>query len=126
MVDGMNPGSMRFLCALALAAATSLNGVHAAEYYEGKSITMIVGNDVGSGYDAYARLLTRHMGKYIPGAPQFVVRNMPGAGSIVAAQHMGNVAPKDGSTIAILFPGALVEPLTGDPAKYRYDPTKFE
>ena len=100
--------------------------VQSAEYYENKTITLIAGNDAGSGYDAYARLAARHMSKYIPGKPAFVVRNMPGAGSVVAAQHMYNVAPKDGTTIAILFPGALLEPLTGDPAKYRYDPTKFE
>lgn len=117
---------MRMTCAaLALCVASSAMA-QGASYFEGKSIAMTVGNDAGSGYDAYARLLARHMGKHIPGAPSFVVRNMPGAGSIVAAQHMFNVAAKDGTAMATLFPGALVEPLTGDPSKYRYDPTKFE
>ena len=98
----------------------------AADFYENKTITIIVGNDAGSGYDSYARVLSRHMGKYIPGKPAIVVQNMPGAGSIKAAQHMYFAAPRDGTSIAILFPGAILEPLTGDAAKYRYDPTKFE
>ena len=113
------------IAAIALCLASGAMA-QTSPYFENKAITVIVGNDAGSGYDAYARLLTRHMGKHIPGNPNFVVRNMPGAGSIVAAQHVFNVAPKDGTLIATLFPGALVEPLTGDPAKYRYDPTKFE
>ena len=125
MGEGMSFKSVNLAVTL-VAASLCMGTAKGSEYYEGKTISVIVGNDAGSGYDAYARLLTRHMGKYIPGAPPFVVRNMPGAGSIVAAQHMSQVAPKDGTAIATLFPGALVEPLTGDPAKYRYDPTKFE
>ena len=66
------------------------------------------------------------MPKHIPGRPNIVVQNMPGAGSITAAQYLYVVAPKDGLAFGILFPGAILEPLTGDPAKYRYDPTKFE
>ncbi len=122
----MKAGILGFTTALALVAGLYTSATDAADYYEGKTINLIVGNDAGSGYDAYARLTARHMSKYIPGKPAFVVRNMPGAGSVVAAQHMYAVAPKDGTSIAILFPGALLEPLTGDPAKFRYDPTRFE
>lgn len=98
----------------------------AQPYYEGKQITVVVGNPAGSGYDAYARLLTRHMGKYLPGNPNFIVQNMPGAGSITAAQYLANIAPKDGTVFGILVPGALFEPLIDEPSKFRYAPGKFE
>jgi tripartite-type tricarboxylate transporter receptor subunit TctC len=97
----------------------------ATPFYEGKTVTVIVGNPAGSGYDAYARLLTRHMGKHLAGAPTFVVQNMPGAGSIIAAQHLANVAPKDGTAFGLVVPGALFDPLIDGPAKYRYAPDAF-
>ena len=95
-------------------------------FYEGKQVTIIVGNPAGSGYDAYARLLARHLGKHLPGEPSFVVQNMPGAGSITAAQFLSNTAPKDGTTFGILVPGAFFEPLIEDAAKFNYAPGKFE
>ena len=113
------------LALAAAAAAVWAAPAPAADYFAGREINLIVGNDPGSGYDSYARLLSRHMGRHIPGAPVFVVRNMPGAGSIIAAQHLANIAPKDGTTFGTLFPGALLEPLTGDATKVRYDPAKF-
>jgi tripartite-type tricarboxylate transporter receptor subunit TctC len=97
----------------------------AADYYQGKTINLVVGNPPGGGYDGYARLLARHMPKHIPGKPTFVVRNMPGAASIIAARYVANTAPKDGTVFGLIFPGALMEPLTGDPKKYKYDPRKF-
>lgn len=112
---------LAFLIGASLATVAS-----AAPFYEGKQIAVFVGSDAGSGYDAYARLLTRHMGQHIPGNPNFVLHNMPGAGSMLAAQHIANLAPKDGSAFGMLFPGAIVEPLTGDASKYRYSPTKLE
>ena len=114
---------MRSLTLLALTLATP---ARAADFYEGKTITLVGGTDAGSGYDSYARVLARHMGKYIPGKPNIVVQNMPGAGSITAAQFLYVVAPKDGTSFGIVFPGAILEPLTGDVTKFRYDPTKFE
>jgi tripartite-type tricarboxylate transporter receptor subunit TctC len=86
----------------ALAAALSVSPVHAdaaADFYKGKTIQMIVGSPAGGGYDIYARLLTRHMSRYIPGNPNFVVQNMPGAGSIKATNYVYNVAPQDGTVI---------------------------
>lgn len=112
------------LVPLALAAPAAAQA--AGNFYEGKIITVVVGNPAGSGYDAYARLLTRHMGKYIPGNPGFIVQNMPGAGSMTAAQHIANVAPKDGTTIGTLVPGAIFEPLIEGEARFRYSPGKFE
>ena len=95
------------------------------DVYQGKTITLFVANTAGSGYDAYGRLLARHMPKYIPGKPSFIVQNMPGAGSIKAAEYTYLIAPKDGTQFTLVMPGALVEPLTGDPTKYRYDQTRF-
>jgi tripartite-type tricarboxylate transporter receptor subunit TctC len=120
----MSPAMLR--CLAIGAALASVAPVQAADFYEGKTINLIVGNDAGSGYDSYGRLLARHMPRHIPGKPNIIVQNMPGAGSITAAQYLYVVAPKDGLAFGILFPGAILEPLTGDPAKYRYDPTKFE
>lgn len=111
-----------------VSAAAAFLSVPAAgqQLYQGKTITLIVGVDAGSGYDAYGRLVARHMGKHIPGKPSFVVQNMPGAASIKASEYMALIAPKDGSTIAIGFPNALFDPLTAEAGKYRYDPTRFD
>ncbi len=71
------------------------------DFYKNKDVEIVVGYGAGGGYDLTARALARHIGKYIPGNPKVIVRNMPGAGSIVAANHVNNVAPKDGSTIGV-------------------------
>ncbi|MBM3607015.1 MAG: hypothetical protein FJX29_00970 [Alphaproteobacteria bacterium] len=84
-----------------------------AEFWKGKSISFIVGYGPGSGYDLYARLLARHYGRLIPGNPQIIVQNMPGAGSIKAANYVFEVAPKDGSTIAMSGRGTPMTPLLG-------------
>jgi tripartite-type tricarboxylate transporter receptor subunit TctC len=70
-----------------------------AQFYRGKIISMVIGYPVGGGYDVYARLLARFMGRHIPGNPTLVPRNMPGAGSLMAANYLGNIAPEDGTTI---------------------------
>ena len=85
-----------------------------AAFYAGKSIRLVVGVDVGSGYDANARLLARHIGKHIPGRPSVVAQNMPGAGSVKAANYVFSVAPKDGSVIGTMSRSVPVEPLLGD------------
>jgi tripartite-type tricarboxylate transporter receptor subunit TctC len=76
-------------------------GQSVADFYKGKDVEIVVGYGAGGGYDLTARAVARHIGKYIPGNPKVIVRNMPGAGSIVAANHVNNVAPKDGSTIGV-------------------------
>src|SRR6266581_2144964 len=68
-----------------------------AEFYRGKTITMVVSSASGGGYDAISRVLANHLGRHIPGNPQVVVRNMTGAGGIVATNHLYNVAAKDGT-----------------------------
>jgi tripartite-type tricarboxylate transporter receptor subunit TctC len=67
-----------------------------ADFYKGKTVRIIVGFSAGGGYDAYSRLIGRHLHKYIPGNPNIVVENMAGAGSMLASNHVYNVAPKDG------------------------------
>jgi tripartite-type tricarboxylate transporter receptor subunit TctC len=85
---------------LASSAAAAADAV--ADFYRGKQIRLIIGFSPGGGYDRYARLMTRHMSRYIPGNPGFVPQNMPGAGSMVAAQYMMHRAQRDGSVIATI------------------------
>src|SRR5436309_13963088 len=88
--------------ALAIALTASLISQPALsagveEFYKGKTISLVIGYSVGGGYDLYARLLARHMAKYIPGRPSIVPQNMTGAGSLRAASFLYSAAPKDGS-----------------------------
>ena len=108
----------------AFVCATS-SGSLAQDFYQGKNLTIVVGTDAGGGYDIYARTIGRHLGKQVPGKPQVIVQNMPGAGSAKAAEFMYNLAAKDGTAIGLIFPGMVVEPLL-QPGKFRFDPTKFE
>ncbi|MGH6770106.1 MAG: hypothetical protein ACRECO_13910 [Xanthobacteraceae bacterium] len=85
-----------------------------AEFYRGKTVNITVGSSAGGGYDTYARLLARHIGNHIPGRPTIVVQNMPGAGSNKATGFIYGVAPKDGTSIGAVFPGAILQPLLGD------------
>ena len=75
----------------------------------GKEMTMFIGSTVGGGYDQYARLLARHMNKYLPGEPKFVPKNMPNQRQVVA--HVYNIAPRDGSTIAATTRNTIFDPL---------------
>jgi tripartite-type tricarboxylate transporter receptor subunit TctC len=97
----------------------------AADFYAGKTIDFLIGGDVGGGYDIYARAVARHLARFIPGNPTMVPRNQPGAGSGRAASSLYSVAPKDGSVIGAVFPGAIMGPLLDDRAQALYDPTKF-
>ncbi len=97
---------------------------HVAQFYRGKTVTIVVGTSPGGGYDLYGRLIARHIGKHIPGNPTVVVSNMPGAASNVAAAHIYSIAPKDGTVIGAIFMGAVVEPLFGK-ARTTHDTSKF-
>src|SRR5262245_3959019 len=94
------------------------------QFYRGKSINLTIGSSAGGGYDTYARLLARHIGKYIPGHPTVVAQNMPGAGSHKLAGFIYSVAPKDGTAIGAIFPGAVLAPLLGD-VPIQHDPNKL-
>lgn len=90
--------------ALLLLGLALTSGARADNFYVNRAMEFIVAGNPGAGYDTYARTLARHMGRHIPGSPTFVMRNMPGAGGIVAASWLANVAPKDGSTIGAIYP----------------------
>ena len=96
-----------------------------ADFYKGKTVTVIVGYTAGGGYDLYARALGRHMGKHLPGNPNFIVQNITGAGSLNAANNLYNVAPKDGTVFGTFGRGIAMEPLIGTAAKAQFDATKF-
>jgi tripartite-type tricarboxylate transporter receptor subunit TctC len=98
-----------------------------ADFYAGKSINVLIGFTPGGGYDIYGRTLARHMGRYIPGNPKLVPQNMPGAGSLRAANYLYSVAPKDGTTIALFAPGVMFEPLLGRASAEaaQFEATKF-
>jgi len=108
---------------LALAQAHAQDAV--AQFYRGKQVRIVVGTGAGGGYDAYSRLIARHMFKHIPGNPPVIVTNMPGAGSNTAANYIYSVAPKDGTQIGSVFAGALIEPLTSNNA-VQFDPSRFQ
>ncbi len=95
-----------------------------ADFYRGKTVTMIVGYSAGGGYDIYARAVARHMSEHITGAPKVIVQNMPGAGSIASANYLYNVAAKDGTVFGTFGRGVPMEPLIGA-AKVQYDASKF-
>jgi tripartite-type tricarboxylate transporter receptor subunit TctC len=81
------------------------------DFYRGKTVNVVIGYSSGGGYDLYARLLTRHMGKHIPGKPTLVAQNMPGAGSLKAIQYIYGVAPKDGTVFGTFARGMPIYPL---------------
>ena len=107
------------VCAVPQARAESVE-----EFYRGKSIQILIGADVGGGYDINARLVARHIGKYIPGNPAIVPVNMTGGGSLRATNYVYNVAPHDGTAIGAPSRGILTMPLMGIEAA-KFDPTKL-
>jgi tripartite-type tricarboxylate transporter receptor subunit TctC len=115
-----------FAAAVALAGA-AFGPAQAEDFYQGKTINLLIGANPGGGYDLYGRALSRHFAKHIPGSPNIVVQNMPGAGSIILANHMYARAPKDGLTIGHVFPGSIVGPLLYDKikAKAKFKPREF-
>jgi tripartite-type tricarboxylate transporter receptor subunit TctC len=104
----------------ALAAAAP---AAAADYFAGKTIEWTVGADAGGGYDIYSRNIAKYLPKHIPGHPTIVIKNLPGAGSAKAATYIATVAPKDGTAIGTLMPGAIIGPLLDETTKPQYKPT---
>lgn len=114
---------MAFFALMAIPGAAAAQGVG---FYAGKTIEVIVSVSAGGGYDSYARLLARHMGRFILGNPTFVVQNMPGAGGVRAANHLYNISSREGTVIGMitrelpLLP--LLEPNNTGP---RFDARRF-
>jgi len=118
----------RSAAAAAVALILALSASRAddtADFYRGRQIDLIVGNSPGGGYDVYARLLARHMGQYIPGNPNVVVQNMPGAGGLRAANYIYSVAPKDGSAFGLFARDIALVGLIGGNPNVQFDPRKF-
>lgn len=112
--------------AVALLASTlsmSAQAQSVEEFYKSRPLTVIVGYSPGGGYDTHVRSVMRYYGRHIPGNPNIVVQNMTGAGSLVATNHLYNLAPKDGSVIGMVR-APVLEPLTGTSAS-NFDATKF-
>ena len=93
-------------------------------FYKGKNVDLYIGYSAGGGYDLYARSLARHMGGLIAGNPAIVPKNMPGAGSLVLANWLYNVAPKDGTAFGTIGRGTAFDPLLGS-TKAQFDASKF-
>ena len=83
-------------------------------FYAGKTVTLVVGYSAGGGYDIYARMLARHYGRHIPGNPNVIVQNMPGAASMTSVRYLDATAPKDGTVITTFDPGLITQVLTAD------------
>lgn len=113
---------MHILAAALLACA--MTPARAAEFYEGKVATIIVGFTPGGTYDQMARLYARHMPRFLPGKPTILVQNMPGAGSLVATTHLANTAVRDGTVLGVVGGGTVWESILGNP-QARYDPKTF-
>lgn len=113
-----------FLATLALTAATGFARAADDSFYKGKTINIVIGGTVGDGYDIYARLLGQFLPKHIPGAPRIMPQNMPGAGTLVAANYMYEVAPKDGTSMGTVGGGTATAQLFKTPG-IRVDPRRY-
>jgi tripartite-type tricarboxylate transporter receptor subunit TctC len=112
------------LCALICACASPAKADAVADFYKGRTVTVVVSSSAGGGYDTLARSLARHIGRHLPGHPVFVVRNMPGAGGMTASNFLYANADKDGSVIGLVQNNTPFEPLFGT-REARYEPVKF-
>jgi tripartite-type tricarboxylate transporter receptor subunit TctC len=110
---------------IASAMAGSAGAQSPAEFFKDKTVTFYVGLSAGGGYDVNARLVAKHIGKYIPGNPTVIVRNMPGGGGLVMTNYVANVSPKDGLHIGAPQRGIPFEPLLHEDSKAKFDAVKF-
>jgi tripartite-type tricarboxylate transporter receptor subunit TctC len=110
--------------ALALVVATTGNAQSVEQFFARRTITISIGYTAGGSYDLYGRLVARHLGKHIPGQPTVVAQNMPGAGSLKAANYIYEVAPKDGTALGVVVESAALEQALANPAAL-YDAAKF-
>jgi tripartite-type tricarboxylate transporter receptor subunit TctC len=108
-----------------LLAVAPVQAQSVADFYKGKTVRMVVGIAVGSGYDVNARLLARHLGNHIPGNPVVVVQNQPGAGSVTMTAQLQSQGPFDGTVIGAAFGGMPTIPLLQPASAARIEPTKL-
>jgi tripartite-type tricarboxylate transporter receptor subunit TctC len=122
----MMPGTRAALAAAVVAvslAATPALADSVADFYKGKTIAILMGTGPGASYDLYGRTIAEHLGRHIPGNPNIIVEYMPGAGGVVAANHIFNTAPQDGSKILLSHAIPLSEKL--EPQGVRFKSAKF-
>ncbi len=128
MIGRTTIGRMPAIAALTLAAfagfALPARADAVADFYKGKQISLIIGTSSGNDYDFRARLLARHLGRFIPGEPTIVPRNMPGAGGINAANWLANVAPHDGTAIHMIMANMMNKQAVGVPG-IKFDARQF-
>lgn len=110
---------------LALPAAPPARADAVAEFYKGKQINLVVGYGPGGGYDIFARVLAKHLGRHVPGNPAVMVQNMPGAGSLRAANYLQSVAPRDGTVIATFSRNMPLIGVIGQNPNVQFDARKF-
>src|SRR6476646_10558258 len=116
---------MKRFCAVLFALLAAITTAHAqAPFYQGKTIRIVTGYPAGDVNDLWPRLITQHMGKYIPGNPTFIVQNMPGASTMIAANYVYNVAKPDGLTFGSTLPSLYFDQLIGR-KEVQFDWTKF-
>ena len=127
----MNPSRCKFLHLIAAGTALVVvvgladhRALSQAPSLAGKNVQMIIGSGTGSSFDLWGRVVARHIGKHLPGKPTVVPQNMPGAGSLNAANHIYNVAPNDGTAIGLIQGPTALATITGAPGA-RFDPTRI-
>lgn len=112
------------LCASLVAGAASARADDVGDFYKGRTITILVGTSAGNDYDLRARLIGKYLGRALPGQPTIVVRNMPGAGGIVAANHLATLAPRDGTSLHALMSNMMAAQALGAPG-VKFDTRDF-
>ncbi|HTI87975.1 MAG TPA: hypothetical protein VL966_15325 [Alphaproteobacteria bacterium] len=123
----LRPIFIRAACAAAFGlciGGASAEAQSVADFYKGKQVDLLIGYTAGGGYDVYARMIARYIGNHIPGNPAIVPRNKPGAGSLLVANELYGIAPKDGSVFGTFGRGNFLEALWGNPGA-KFDPTKL-
>jgi tripartite-type tricarboxylate transporter receptor subunit TctC len=111
-------------CLLAGLGVPAAQADPVADFYGGRTVTLIVSTSAAGGYDTLARVIARHIGRHVPGNPAFIVRNMPGAGGLTATNYLFAAAERDGSVIGLIQNNPPFEPLFGT-AEARFDPRQF-
>lgn len=120
----VNRGTL-LAAAVAVVGLAQVPAAKAEDFYQGKTIKILVGFGPGGGYDAYGRMLGRHWGKHIPGHPDVIVQNMPGASSLKAVRYVETVAPPDGTSVVIFNFGQITNSIVNPPKNLKVDFRKF-
>ncbi len=116
--------SLALVVLFGISAGTPTRADEISDFYSGKQVTMLVGFGAGGGADTYARLVARQLGQHIPAKPAVVVQNMPGAGGVIATNHLFNSAAQDGTVVMLMQAALVLEPQLGN-KNARWDATKF-